>query len=138
MNFEKYLSNFFFVSGIFFQIDWFNPLYLDKTGLLIKLSRENIIKWYGNAEGFDFQEKENLYSGKVSISKLWLKWNNLTYFNKFNIEEALDTFIKQSLFLSENYEAVDYKRIGFRLQGILSKIIETNPEIQTMRSSNTK
>jgi hypothetical protein len=121
---ERFLRKQLFHVGMFYQLDVFNPIYLDKTGEIISRTEGLLKDWNGNLNGFQFLSEKDNFAGKFTMDQFWyhdqkqgdFKSEMINSFSKFIVEineVAIDT-----------YKPKYYRRIGYRLQFIAKKTSE--------------
>ena len=111
---ERFLRKNIYQVGQFYQIDSFNPVYLDKTGSLIAASEGILKNWNGNMNEFHFSDESEPYLGKVNMQNYW--YHN-TKQGDFDDDEILrfSNFINNTNSLIDSiYQPKYYTRIGFR------------------------
>ena len=127
--FTKLLANHLFQVGTFFQINWYNPVFLDKTGAAMVRTKGRLNKWQGGIDGFSFSHTKLPYKGKVSMDRYWVEIKTESYLNP----EFLDTIksISKSITVDLNdfieiYGVTQLKRIGLRHQSVFDKYNKRN------------
>lgn len=115
---QEKLKNSLFNIGTFFEIRWFNPLYLDKSGEAMKIVRQRYSTFGISGNDIIYYDKKFKYEGQLSVEKYWLKINNQNYYSDTEFKDFFD-FIKEDLrTFIKVYEITDITRIGFRVQGL--------------------
>jgi uncharacterized protein (TIGR04255 family) len=119
--FDKSLSRNLFTLGAFVQISWFCPNYLDRTGMAISRTQEEIDQWQGDAATFNFHLKGSNHIGNVSVEKLWFSYENQEYYSPENLWHFFQEINKSSEIIAQVYEPETYTRLGFRFQAVYAK-----------------
>ena len=118
---ERFIRKQLFQIGQFYQMDAFNPVYLDKTGELISQTEGVLKDWNGNADEFHFSDEQGLYKGKVSPRLFWYSNTKQDNFDDNELKKFKHFIISTNEKIDSVYKPKYYKRIGFRIQYILKK-----------------
>lgn len=122
---EKKLRKQLFQLGFFYQIDSFNPVYLDKTGELIAKSEGKLFNWNGNIDMFNFTNENNSLNGRVSMNHYWYSDTKQDNYNENSLPTFIE-FIKESNeLISSVYQPKNFSRIGLRMQYIAKNNSDT-------------
>ena len=124
--FEKKLHESMFVIGQFFQINWYNPFYLDRTGQVMYKTENILDEWKGGPEGYNFNVTNTNSVGSLSIDKLWIKCNENMYYEKKDFEKTKKTLTKVYKLFIKEYDVKEISRIGVRTQMVYTKNIKIN------------
>jgi len=93
-----------------FQIRLYNPLYLDRTGSFIKVTRKIFGNWEGGVNGFRFIDSYKKFVGNLSMYDFSLS----TEFN--TTHEQIKSIVLNGLdYISDVYEEPLVQRIGYRI-----------------------
>jgi len=123
---ERFLRKQLFQIGFFYQIDSFNPVYLDKTGELIEKSEGLLKDWNGNTNGFQFTSNDGFFGGRFTIEQFWYQDQRQGDYKDDKLNE-FSAFIKSANEIAiDTYKPKYFKRIGLRLQFIAKKTSETS------------
>jgi hypothetical protein len=125
--FEKLLSQHLFVIGTFFQVNWDNPLYLDKTGAAILKIGKRLDRWRGDAAEFEFYEPSGLYNGRVSMYRYWVRqepqefWTPDLHARTTSLSKHIEQDLRD---FAMTYDVLSVSRVGLRHQAIFGKITD--------------
>lgn len=118
---DRFIRKQLFQVGQTYQIDAFNPVYLDKTGEMISTSEGRLKNWNGNLNEFFFSDEQRMYGGKVNMHHFWYNNPKQGDFEENEIFAFVE-FIKETNALIDSvYKPKYYSRIGFRVQYLLKK-----------------
>lgn len=118
---DRFIRKNIYQVGLSYQIDSFNPIFLDKTGQLIALSEGKLINWNGGIDGFQFTTKDQTVNGKVSMNNYWYGLTKQGDFEEKSLSDFLFFITETNKLISNVYNPLHFKRIGLRTQYILKK-----------------
>ena len=118
---DRFIRKNVYQVGLSYQIDSFNPIFLDKTGQLIALSEGKLINWNGGIDGFQFATKDQTVNGKVSMHNYWYGFAKQGDFDEKSLLNFLSFISETNKLISSVYNPTHFKRIGLRTQYILKK-----------------
>lgn len=125
---EHFINRQLYQVGQFYQLDSFNPVYLDKTGELIAQSEGRLVNWNGNLNEFHFSDESKTYNGKVNIQQYWYSNPRQGDYDEKELDKFI-SFIKPTNELIDSvYKPKYYSRIGLRVQYILKKTSDSTRE----------
>lgn len=118
---DRFIRKNIYQVGLSYQIDSFNPIFLDRTGQLIALTEGKLINWNGGIEGFQFTTKDQTVNGKVSMDNYWYGLTKQGDFGEKSLSDFSAFIIETNKLISDVYKPTYFKRIGLRTQYILKK-----------------
>lgn len=98
-----------------FQIQMRNYLYLDRTGLFMKITDDLLDSWEGGVQGFSFKHKNGRLSGRITLNDFAVSSENVTTNDEFF--HCLTNLLPK---IPEAYEDSKVLRIGFRTISLIS------------------
>lgn len=118
---DRFIRKQLYQVGLFYQIDSFNPVYLDKTGQLIAKTEGKLINWNGNIDNFQFTDNELPITGKVNMNNYWYSYSRQGDFDEKIMEQFHKFIVNTNELISDVYKPVHFKRVGLRMQYILKR-----------------
>lgn len=92
-----------------------NYLYLDRTGLFMKITDDLLDGWEGGVQGFSFKHKNGRMSGRITLNDFAVSSENVTTNDEFF--HCLTNLLQK---VPEAYEESKVLRIGFRTISLIS------------------
>jgi len=92
------------------QLRVYNPLYLDKTGQYIFLTKEKLENWRGGVKGFVFESNNGIFTGGLSVDDF-----NFSTETQSSHDEIMSFFLENYDNMLKVYENFDVQRLGYRI-----------------------